>query len=781
MGTRITQIGIGVALGCTVVVLLSVTLWKRLFATSDKVGSSIVGRVADPEGMPIDRPRVCAAYFTSMRTPVPTCVDGDAQGRYAVGGLAAGRYLVTASHSGFVAGSAKAGDLIDVVEGTRRVTVDVVLQRGGARVTGLVIDATGKPVPRASVRAEPNAAIVEVRADDLGRFSLSLPSGSLLLSARAEAYAATYWMGSAPSADVRLRLRPGAVVQGVVASSVDGRPMPDIEVRALSAKFSPLSSFSLRSMSRADGAFEIRGLEPGSYTLVASGEGSYGELAQPIKLGLGAAVENVRLLTNAAAKIEGRVVLSSTEQPCRRGAVKLGPADPGEPPAPEEAPWTFRSTGVRSFRANVETDGTVRFGAVPPGHYYVGVQCEDEVLREGPRILDVGTTSLSKLTWKMVQASILTISTVDDRDRPLPWTDFLLDLPKWGDDRRPTVTMPGRTDANGRYVFKSLYPGIYRLSPSPPAEAMPVVVHLGEEDGLASGTLKFVDATSISATVRTRGGDPADEVSVTGIRRYDPTAGGPLALNAPVGMNLFMAAMLGGGLYRIGPLKPGRYEVRVDDGVNPPVRTWSVLRSGETASITIEIERSGKIEGRVVDADGAPMAGVWVDARADSASQPPFPANPFGGDSRVLTDSKGRFLLDRLSGGDTEYAVRAEKPGGTAMVRRGVKAGDLDVIVTLQPAATVAGTVDADCGGAPTPFVVQATSAETGQTHTEQMSTPGGPFRLSVAPGHVELTAFCSGGAGMTRTEMELRPGEELAELHVVLQAPTLTQVNDPR
>jgi hypothetical protein len=175
--------------------------------------------VREPNGTAIGKCRVCAVYYTTSEASVPMCVDSDAEGRYAILGLPAGRYLVTAARARFVAGSAQRGQPIDLLEGTVRTGVDIVLQPGGALLTGIVADAAGGPVPHATVRAEhnlPPAAVVDVEADDLGRFTLWFPPGPLLLSAVAIGYAPARWMGVAPSAEVRLVLTPGATIRGRV-------------------------------------------------------------------------------------------------------------------------------------------------------------------------------------------------------------------------------------------------------------------------------------------------------------------------------------------------------------------------------------------------------------------------------------------------------------------------------------------------------------------------------------------------------------------------------------
>jgi len=97
-------------------------------------------------------------------------------------------------------------------------------------------------------------------------------------------------------------------VRGRVVSSGDQNPAPELEVRA-ALSHALASQFAPASITGLDGAFEIRGIEPGSYTLVAEGEGWRGELEQPIRLGLGSTVEDILIEVGEAAQVTGRVLL----------------------------------------------------------------------------------------------------------------------------------------------------------------------------------------------------------------------------------------------------------------------------------------------------------------------------------------------------------------------------------------------------------------------------------------------------------------------------------------
>jgi hypothetical protein len=503
MGGRAKATRLSFLLACPVAVAFAVKVWLRPRGENSKTTrpeaataliespasisislSFIAGTVIDTYGKPIGEARVCAISRSAPGSSTGMCTDSDIQGRYAVRGLAAGAYLVTAARAGFATGPAQEGRLIELSVDAPRVGIDIVLQPGGARVAGVAVDAMGGPVSHATVRGERTVAppvALDVEADDLGRFVFWFPPGPIAVSARATAYAPARWFGFAPNLDVRLVLTPGANVRGLVVSAADGNPVANVEVRATPSR-NHLSTQTRSSTSNAQGAFDIGGIEPGFYTIVATGEGLRGESQRPLSLGLGSTVENVRVEVSAAAQVTGRVLLSNT-QPCEQGVVSLGPPDPGQPPPfGAEGPTPFGRPDP-SLIANIGPGGLVHFRAVESGRYYVTVQCVSSILRDGPRVLDVGATTLSNLIWRVGPGSVLTVLTVDDRGRPVPGAEFAVHFPRWTEST-PGLLMPARTNNEGRSDFSvGLYPGNYEITARQPFDAQPVRVELHEGDG----------------------------------------------------------------------------------------------------------------------------------------------------------------------------------------------------------------------------------------------------------------------------------------------------------
>jgi hypothetical protein len=128
--------------------------------------------------------------------------QSDARGRYEISQLPAGRYIVSASRSGFVTTSFgqrapdRPGTPIEVADGQTADRVNFALPRGGS-ISGRIVDDDGEPVASAQVVAQRywyvggSRRLVGAaseggsdRSDGLGQFRLyALPPGEYYVSA----------------------------------------------------------------------------------------------------------------------------------------------------------------------------------------------------------------------------------------------------------------------------------------------------------------------------------------------------------------------------------------------------------------------------------------------------------------------------------------------------------------------------------------------------------------------------------------------------------------------
>jgi hypothetical protein len=102
-----------------------------------------------------------------------------------------------------------------------------------------------------------------------------------------------------------------------------------------------------------------------------------------------------------------------------------------------------------------------------------------------------------------------------------------------------------------------------------------------------------------------------------------------------------------------------------------------VVIAGESQVLNVSLIAGQSISGKVVDADGKPMANVGVQIKGllprDNFSESRLPERFLGIDSS-LTNSAGEFVFDNLYNND--FGIMVYPTGKPAVFKRGVKIGD---------------------------------------------------------------------------------------------------------
>ena len=249
---------------------------------------SISGRVYDRDGEPAGRATVQALrpYYRDGRralTIVQSVVTND-RGEYRLFWLPPGRYYVTAK-----SGDEQNSRQVRITEPARFVTFEQAsspLVRSRTLPTGEVIEETQVAV------YYPGSTEVN------GATPIDLRSG-----------------GSADGIDIAVAAGPVRTrhIRGVVTEPAIGQPVAQAQVLAIPRTSDP--SFVIPSdQSRPDGSFDIAGVAPGSYFLVASARGRTGIV--PLQVG-DANIDNVVIATTIGFQVSGRIVVEG--QP-RNGA-----------------------------------------------------------------------------------------------------------------------------------------------------------------------------------------------------------------------------------------------------------------------------------------------------------------------------------------------------------------------------------------------------------------------------------------------------------------------------
>lgn len=657
-------------------------------------GHAIRGFVRAESGGIISGALVCAMPALS-HVPVETalkCTRSDASGGYVLGALVAGRYQLTASSQGFASASANRGQPILLQAGEPH-WEDIVLREGGAVVEGAVVDALGGPVAQARVRLlrflPDSREGLELLTDDEGRFQASTTAGSNVLVVSAEGYATTRVVVVAPERKLQVVLMPGASIQGTVVDTRSQDPVPEIEVRAVLANTNP--TLGPVAQSDDEGRFEIRGLQPGIYRLLATGANARGQGRSSIEVVLGTPVRDAVVEVDPAVQVVGKVLVAPEQQPCEKGIVSVGPPDPSlRSLAKTAVPVDPKSPPVPSLVAPVEHDGSVHLRGLTPGTYQVLVQCLGRVLRAGPEMLRVEQQGIRDVVWEMEEGLGISVNVVDSAERPVPGASVFLRWPKA--EGGASGMMMLTADEKGHYeVPKNLYPGEYTLIPAAGYEGDPVSVSVRER-ALAKATLRLRGSAFVDVEVTREDGEPAEGVRVYASRLADRSAQGGDEPSKSAAMRV-MAAARGDGRFAVGPLAVGSYAISVEDGLNPP-SAGKVVVLGEATRVNtrIALVRDASLVGRVVDPAGEPVVGLAVTARYEVVPEPS--GVDAAGGKQVFTDLEGAFTFTGLESG-ARFVVRAEQTSGAVAVQHNVSPGtpltlalaakaDADPVVPMQ-------------------------------------------------------------------------------------------------
>lgn len=233
-----------------------------------------------------------------------------------------------------------------------------------------------------------------------------------------------------------------------------------IEAKGLSIALSDRSRFSLLGFSvlgntiSAAGDFEFESVPPGSYMIIADIGGAY-ETSATIEVGR-ADVEGVSLVVGPGADVKGRVTVEGAAKLDTKIRVRAG---------------TRTSGGHYGEAAG---DGTFALQNLPPGRYAVTVHTapaeqvyvkamrsdQTDVLKDGLTISRPGVAALEitvSTDGGMVQGSVL-----DKEERPAVGATVVL-VPEARFRSRGDLFKTSSTDQDGRYEWKAIPPGDYKL------------------------------------------------------------------------------------------------------------------------------------------------------------------------------------------------------------------------------------------------------------------------------------------------------------------------------
>lgn len=486
--------------------------------------SAIRGQiVAADTGAPIRRAQVRAASPDARASRVTIT---DAEGRFEIANLPAGRYTVTASKGGFVTlqygqrRPGESGNQLDLGDGEVLDKVVLPLPRGSV-IAGRIFDEYGDPVAGADVRAMqyrylagarrlvPGTGNSRGRTDDQGSFRLygltpgeytvsaTLREGQGAASVNLEAeepsgYAPTYHPGVPNLAEAqRITLGVGQeqtnISFGLLLTRlvrVSGRVIDSTGMPATRGAVMLLPADTLRSgMSgmnaggaavRGDGTFQFPGVAPGNYILFVRpgggggrgfGGGGAGEFARlPLTVG----TDDVRdvFVATAPGAIARGVVTTDGGQPLPGQARQIGIAAIGADPENSLGTAQARVAEDGTFELRGLSDARLIRVNTPAGWHLKSVLFDGTDVTDTPIDFALGSTTTGLRVVLTESVTELLGTVVDDRGDPVldaAVVVFAADESAWTFQSR--FIQAARPDQDGRYRIRGLPPHTdYRIA-----------------------------------------------------------------------------------------------------------------------------------------------------------------------------------------------------------------------------------------------------------------------------------------------------------------------------
>ena len=495
---------LGVIAGCAVLLAVG---WASPAHAAD-ASASIEGSVLkDPGGEPLKK-AIIELIRESQDEPANYSVTSEADGHFKIVGVRPGTYLVLVERTGFIAVDShhhhSEGITISLEPGQQ--LKDMTLHMLAASVlTGRVVDEDGDPMPNVNIavlRRDLSAhdgqldLVGSDRTNDVGQYRISgLAPGRYFVSATPAvdfqslatqpkeaatggklqlAYVATFYPNTADRAEAAaVELRPAeetpvdfslvrtptARLRGTVANLLPG-------AHAVVTLHSAESSLVFNQTEAGkNGAFELRDVAPGTYTLMAIEEtGDKPRIARQTITVSGTNLEGLRLSPLPGATIRGQVRTPGRSFDYSQLSLYLEPTD-----GDEEALNVAQHSGD-SFHVNA--DGTFEWKNIPAGTYYVEAASNkhdwilESVLLDGREIVDselpVSGGSPALTVTLSADGATVEGTVMDDKGQPVPGAAVVA-VPGSRFRKRQSRYVRVAADQRGHFRMRGVVPGDYAL------------------------------------------------------------------------------------------------------------------------------------------------------------------------------------------------------------------------------------------------------------------------------------------------------------------------------
>ncbi len=522
------------------------------------------------------------------------------------------------------------------------------------------------------------------------------------------------------------RMRAGAGgaigrVQGTVLDLADRKPVAGVDVTFGNALGESTAT------SDPGGHYSLQ-LAPGSYRVVAIGEGMLGAAGTRFELRAGQSVEGYDVWVARLAKLHGRVV-DKAGNPVGGARVAFKAVMGGKPISSEQTAPIGEATADDAGRFEIE---------VPAGDVKLIAEVGDV---RGQAVLTgvVPGHEPPEVTIVLGAGAGIEGVVVDSRHAPAPAAEVHVTVTT-GDG--PTRERIATTDDGGRFAFDHLASGNAMLEArGETGVSPPYLAKLRDGHTKRGVELVLADAASIAGRVVDGKGAPVAGASVRATPAKSTIPARPVTSGAD---GTFLLDALAAGTRHVVQARHEGYAAAFARNVVPPAE-----------GIELVMQSAGGIRGVVKGAGGARVASFQVQVErfvaSDGAVRPGKVASRFSSDD-------GRFELDLVDPGRYDLVVTADGFAPTRPPRVAVPPeGWAEIQVELAGGGRVTGRVTS--GGQPVAAARVAISA--GYEGPPVFSDADGHFTLvDVAPGRRSVSASKAGMASAHRDDVEVRAGQ---------------------
>jgi uncharacterized GH25 family protein len=577
-------------------------------------GAIVQGRVSAPDGRPAIGASVRVVPESGGMMMMPGGAPSDGSGNYRLEGLAPGSASIEATHPDYP----RAVKDLEVREGIN--SLDLAFE-GGHEVSGAISDEAGNPVADAMARLVPVGRSwggPEARSANDGSFTMpGVQDGDYRLWAEAEGYASSpgdvaVSVAGDPVSGLVVRLKAGATIIGTIRG-LEPERFSGVTVQAEGGGFGGFGGAAVDY----EGNYRLEHLTPGSYTVVASLEGSGRQAQSKAVLEPGATELRVDLEFGRGLTLSGQAVQAG--QPIVGATVFAEGIDVSH------TGWS-------------QTDHQGRFSldGLESGGYDVHVRNWQTGLAYNERVeLATSREIVLEIPTARVGGQILDAS---DR-QPLAGVSVTLTSAEQQDAAR-LPTHAATTDLNGRFELASVADGSWRLSASKQGYAAIAETVTVQYEKTVEDLRLSMDATE-GLTLQTRlpSGAPPGEVRVAVL---DASGSAVVSGIYATGEN---------GRVRLSSVPPGSWEVIVSAA---GAATSSLRAEAPGATVPVALRPATGLRVSVPELSDADVVAMVSLRDQDN--------RPF----RSLSWNGGPRSEWRLSGGSIEFA---SLPPGTWQVK----------------------------------------------------------------------------------------------------------------